>query len=91
MIKNILFLLVVIVVWLAYVNREKAPEDPFATFDTPPSQETSFPDFACEGKKDCSEMLSCEEAEYYMRKCSGTNLDPDGDGVPCEDLCTSNR
>jgi len=88
MIKNILFILVIIIIWLAFVNKEKAPEDPFANFDNPQQQELSLPDFACEGKKNCSEMTSCEEAKFYMRNCSGTNLDPDGDGIPCEGLCT---
>jgi hypothetical protein len=87
MIKNILFILVIIIIWLAF-NKEKAPEDPFANFDNPQQQELSLPDFACEGKKNCSEMTSCEEAKFYMRNCSGTNLDPDGDGIPCEGLCT---
>lgn len=87
MIKNLLFIVVVIVLWLAFVYEEKGPEDPFATFDNPPPQEYSFPDFACQGKKNCSEVISCEEAKFYMRKCTGTNLDPDGDGVPCEELC----
>jgi hypothetical protein len=88
MIKNIIFILVIIVIWLAFVYEEKGPEDPFATFDNPSSQDFSFLDFECEGKKDCSEMFSCEEAKFYMRKCPGTNLDPDLDGIPCEDLCT---
>ena len=91
MIKNILFILVVIIIWVAYFNKDKVPEDPFATFDNTSSQESSFPDFACEGKKECSEMFSCDEAKFYMRKCPGTNLDPDGDGIPCEELCTGSR
>jgi cold shock CspA family protein len=40
--------------------------------------------FTCEGKTHCSEMSSCEEALYYEEKCSGTEMDGDYDGIPCE-------
>jgi hypothetical protein len=30
-------------------------------------------------------MSSCEEAQFYQDNCSGTQMDGDGDGVPCED------
>lgn len=41
-------------------------------------------DFSCSGKIFCSEMTSCEEAKFYQRNCSGTKMDGDGDGIPCE-------
>jgi cold shock CspA family protein len=40
--------------------------------------------YTCKGKTRCSEMTSCEEAEFYIRNCPGTKMDGDGDGVPCE-------
>jgi cold shock CspA family protein len=40
--------------------------------------------FQCRGKRYCSEMISCEEATFYMKNCPGVELDGDGDGVPCE-------
>ena len=40
--------------------------------------------YQCEGKVYCSEMTSCEEAEFYQRNCPGTKMDGDGDGIPCE-------
>ena len=40
--------------------------------------------YSCEGKVYCSEMTSCEEAMFYLRNCSGTKMDGDGDGIPCE-------
>src|SRR5215213_8573201 len=40
--------------------------------------------FRCEGKTRCSQMSSCEEATFYIRNCPGTEMDGDGDGVPCE-------
>jgi hypothetical protein len=32
----------------------------------------------------CSQMTSCAEATYFIRHCPGTQMDGDGDGVPCE-------
>lgn len=41
-------------------------------------------DFKCEGKTHCSEMTSCKEALFYQENCSGTEMDGDHDGIPCE-------
>lgn len=41
--------------------------------------------FQCAGKKHCGEMISCDEAIYYLKNCPGTIMDSDGDGLPCED------
>lgn len=43
---------------------------------------------ACGDKKHCSEMTSCEEAQFYQMHCGVTTLDGDGDGKPCEKLCS---
>ena len=40
--------------------------------------------FNCAGKVYCSDMTSCEEAKYYLNNCTGTKIDGDNDGVPCE-------
>jgi cold shock CspA family protein len=45
--------------------------------------------FQCQGKRYCSEMISCEEATFYLKNCSGVEIDGDGDGIPCESqLCS---
>jgi phosphatidylserine/phosphatidylglycerophosphate/cardiolipin synthase-like enzyme len=44
-------------------------------------------DFACGNKTKCSQMISCEEARFYLTRCSVRSLDKDGNGVPCEALC----
>lgn len=41
----------------------------------------------CETKKSCSALASCNEAQIQFSVCGNTNLDGDGDGVPCESLC----
>ena len=40
--------------------------------------------FRCDGRTHCSQMTSCEEAKYFLRNCPGTQMDGDGDGIPCE-------
>jgi phosphatidylserine/phosphatidylglycerophosphate/cardiolipin synthase-like enzyme len=42
---------------------------------------------ACGNKTKCSQMISCEEARFYLTRCSVRSLDKDGNGVPCEALC----
>jgi hypothetical protein len=48
------------------------------------------PAFRCGGKTECREMTSCAEARFHAEQC-GLALDGDGDGVPCETLCTASR
>jgi hypothetical protein len=48
------------------------------------AKEENRTNYRCAGKVYCSEMTSCEEAEFYQRNCPGTKMDGDGDGIPCE-------
>lgn len=41
---------------------------------------------SCWVKKYCTEMLSCEEARFYLNSCGLNRLDKDNDWVPCEAL-----
>lgn len=49
----------------------------------------SFPGSSkkCGQKRYCKEMISCEEAMFFLRDCGLSSLDRDGDGIPCESLC----
>ena len=40
--------------------------------------------FRCDGRTRCSQMTSCAEATYFIKQCPGTEMDGDGDGIPCE-------
>lgn len=40
--------------------------------------------YRCDGRQHCSQMTSCEEANYFLRNCPGTKMDGDNDGIPCE-------
>ena len=44
--------------------------------------------FSCGQKTSCKQMLSCQEARFYLQECKLTSLDGDKDGIPCEALCT---
>lgn len=41
----------------------------------------------CKKRKYCKNMSNCEEAKFYLEVCKYTNLDKDGDGIPCENVC----
>jgi endonuclease YncB( thermonuclease family) len=41
----------------------------------------------CGQKRYCKEMISCEEAMFFLKDCGLSSLDRDGDGIPCESLC----
>ncbi|MER9166181.1 excalibur calcium-binding domain-containing protein [Mesorhizobium australicum] len=44
--------------------------------------------FSCEPRRYCTQIGSCEEAQWYLQNCSwGGKLDRDGDGKACESLC----
>jgi endonuclease YncB( thermonuclease family) len=53
----------------------------------PSEQKTKVQKFTCGAKTKCGEMVSCEEALFYLNECGLTRLDGDKDGVPCESLC----
>lgn len=44
--------------------------------------------YRCDGRQHCSQMTSCEEAKWFVRNCSDTKMDGDGDGIPCENMCS---
>ena len=46
--------------------------------------------YDCE-QKYCSEMISCEEAVYKLTVCDQDVRDSDGDGIPCESICSRAR
>lgn len=41
----------------------------------------------CQAKRYCNEMISCEEARYYLTECNVYSLDRDEDWIPCESIC----
>lgn len=57
----------------------------------PPLRVQQGEQFQCEGKQHCSEMSSCEEAEFYLEQCPDVLIDGDRDGIPCERQLCSHR
>ncbi|WP_190234213.1 excalibur calcium-binding domain-containing protein [Mesorhizobium sp. M4A.F.Ca.ET.050.02.1.1] len=44
--------------------------------------------FSCQPRRTCSQISSCDEAQWYLNNCPwGGKLDRDGDGIACETLC----
>ena len=40
--------------------------------------------FSCDGRTHCSQMTSCDEAMFFIKNCPNTQMDGNGDGIPCE-------
>ncbi len=40
--------------------------------------------YRCDGRTRCPQMRSCAEATWVLQHCPGTQMDGDGDGIPCE-------
>ena len=45
----------------------------------------------CGSKRYCSQMSSCNEANFYLSHCNAKSLDRNRDGVPCEHLCSAKK
>lgn len=50
-----------------------------------PAVTNSLSSFSCDGRKHCSQMRSCAEANYFLANCPGVKMDGDNDGIPCEE------
>lgn len=44
-------------------------------------------DYRCGSKRHCGQIATCDEAHYHLTRCGVKVLDPDGDGLPCDNLC----
>ncbi|MEO8779792.1 MAG: cold shock domain-containing protein [Rhodanobacter sp.] len=63
-------------------SRLSAPVRAAATFPSIPASPAQT--FSCDGRTRCSQMTSCAEANFFVKRCPGTQMDGDGDGVACE-------
>jgi len=86
----ILFIIIIVI----YFNNFKTQQLPTSLVDPITENSSNLNNYSnratysCNGKTHCSEMSSCEEATFYQNNCSGTRMDGDGDGIPCErQLC----
>jgi cold shock CspA family protein len=67
-----------------HVPAHQAAESEVAMPETFASPAPPASPYACDGRTMCPQMTSCSEAMYFIRNCPGTQMDGDGDGVPCE-------
>lgn len=44
--------------------------------------------YSCSCSKTCTQMASCDEAYFQLNQCGCGQRDSDGDGVPCESICS---
>ena len=59
-----------------------APAAPAAK--TAPVSPSGPAGFSCDGRKYCSQMMSCDEAKYFLSNCPGVKMVGDKNGIPCE-------
>lgn len=58
---------------------------------TAPQQQHVVQNNLCGSKRYCSQMNSCEEANFYLSHCNAMSLDKNRNGVPCENLCPAKK
>jgi cold shock CspA family protein len=64
-------------------TKRVAPTDAVAS-DAPVEMGSPSLRYSCDGRTSCPQMTSCDEAKYFIKNCPNTQMDGDGDGVPCE-------
>jgi len=82
-------LLVCALLWFGYSQYAKRAARFESVLPAPPASlsPAKLPvpaDFKCDGRNMCSQMTSCREATLFLQNCPGTQMDGNGDSVPCE-------
>jgi cold shock CspA family protein len=75
--------------WRHY-TRAPVPDGPPTVTESISQSEPAIR-FSCQGKQYCSQMVSCEEATFYLKNCPNVKIDGDGDGIPCEEQWCGGR
>ena len=67
-------------------NQQKLLSDTSETIvaNSEPDASSNSSQFKCDGRTHCSQMISCEEATFFINNCPGTKMDGNQDGIPCE-------
>ena len=88
--KKLLIVAVILVVGWQYLQQRtnvgdiEVPSDWNQKLLAQPGSGPNPTRFSCDGRTHCSQMTSCEEATFFIKNCPGTEMDGDGDGIPCE-------
>ncbi len=67
-----------------YIAPKSGEAETIASHSLPAPESMASISYQCDGRKYCSEMTSCKEARFFLKNCPGTQMDGDGDGIPCE-------
>ncbi|TDF39164.1 excalibur calcium-binding domain-containing protein [Alteromonadaceae bacterium M269] len=88
--KNwLILILVVLVAWKLYTQNQAttpqaiAPTQPIV-FEPVEKEFKPTITYHCDGRQNCSQMRSYDEALYFLKNCPDTKMDGDNDGIPCE-------
>ncbi len=85
--KLLIIAAIALLLWHGYTRMQIAelgdPQQPVQSI-APLLEQPAPQRFTCDGRTHCSQMTSCEEATYFINHCPGTQMDGNGDGVPCE-------
>jgi|GEM_PF-725188 len=65
-------------------TEEQAPQATVAANRPSASKSPKNDKFKCDGRDQCSQMTSCEEATFFLENCPNQYTDGNNDGVPCE-------
>lgn len=94
--KIIILLIVGVIAWKSYAKNENhvvvaTTEEATAVSAVTPERKPqrivpATPiKYQCDGRIYCSQMTSCEEANFFLANCPGVKMDGgQSDGVPCE-------
>ena len=78
------FLTLVAIAGYGYHNISSRPDQPsIPQIESNVSQQPTSR-FKCDGRTQCPQMTSCEEAKYFLAHCPNVQIDGNGDGEPCE-------
>lgn len=70
-----------------WAQTDPIPPNKWRKDNTTSQQQYVVQNAICGSKRKCSQMNSCDEANFYLSHCNVKSLDRDNDGVPCKNLC----
>ena len=74
-----------------WAQTDPIPPNKWRKDNTTSQQQNVAQNAICGSKRKCSQMDSCDEANFHLSHCNVKSLDRDNDGVPCESLCGATK
>lgn len=74
-----------------WAQADPIPPNKWRKDNTASQQQHVVQNTICGNKQKCSQMNSCDEANFYLSNCKVKSLGRDNDGVPCESLCGATK